>query len=186
MLYKKILLLFDNFNGKDFLTSERKVVVCYFNLLKIVCLVFISFCLLIFCIWKSTSNSCEVFSLNSYDDKYLINGLVVKKPNFNYIVINSVLTNRDVDVEVYSFQYSFYADGLLLYKAGDTSSYVHNKKNQLFSLSKLLEDINVFVNASVNSSLHLPFFKHMYLEVYYVDITLTNKLLVIPIKLNRV
>lgn len=142
-------------------------------------------CFLFFFILKNNSRCCSLYSLSSYDDKYLINGFAVKKNDFNYIVISAIGVNRDVDLEVYSFEYSFYSDGLLLYKNGDTASYVHRDSNQLYSLNDLLKNIKVIVNSSFNTSSYLPFFRQMYLEIYYIDRTLTRKLLVIPIEISK-
>lgn len=72
--------------------------------------------LIVFLLYKN--EKCKIYYLGSYNDKYTISGFAFLNRDFNYIVIDSVINNNDVDLEVYSFQYSFYSNGMLLYKQG--------------------------------------------------------------------
>lgn len=176
---KKYKLVIDNGYVND---KKNNVILCFMLITLIL------FLLTIILVSRRSCNNCGLYSFEGYDEKYTVNGLVIKSSKGDYVIINYVDSSSNIihNTKVYDFQYTLYLGGVVLYKDGDIKTYVHHKKNTLESLKTKLNDIRVYVNNPVDDVIQFSFFKQMYLEIHYIDDDLTSKMLVIPIKINKI
>ncbi len=161
-----------------------------FNYLIIIVVImcFISF--FVFFSFRNTDKDKNcVYVVTSKDNRFLINGIITNNQNQNFLSINTLGVDSQLNNSLYAFQYSLIVDSTVVYQIGNLSLYDYNSNDPLFYFNDKFNEIDIYIEEDSKTSesvLEDILSKNIILEILYLDEELSVNTIEVPLAINEV
>lgn len=132
-------------------------------------------------------NCCSIYLIQSKDQNYFIEGLIVDSKETNFINIsfiqNNCIENLKIDL-VYSYEYSLSIEDDVIYKTGNILLYEYQKEDLAIPFNKVLQKIKIYIirNNNPNDILN----KNLILQIKYINQDFEQKNINISLSLDQI
>lgn len=176
---------------KYYTKLNKKIIIRrFYFIIIVILLIFLSILLSIF--FNNNYDNCYVYTIESIDSEYLINGIMVDTEEKDIFSISSIenISNYELDNEkVFAYEYSLNIGDTEIYKIGNILLYEHNEKNISVLINDILNEIGIYIieESNYNDIMQVENSKdEILLKMNYINQDLTNKKIEIPLSLSKV
>lgn len=134
---------------------------------------------------------CSIYLIQSKDENYLIEGLIIDSKETDFINIsfiqNNSIDNMKIDL-VYSYEYSFSIENDVIYKTGDILLYEYQKEDLAIPFNKVLQKIKIYIirNNNQNYNINNTLNKNFILQIKYINQDFEQKNINISLSLDQI
>ena len=176
---------------KYYTKLNKKIIIRrFYFIIIVILLIFLSILLSIF--FSNNYDNCYVYTIESIDSEYLINGIMVDTEEKDIFSISSIenISNYELDNEkVFAYEYSLNIGDIEIYKIGNILLYEHNDKNISVLINDILNEIGIYIieESNYNDIMQVENSKdEILLKMNYINQDLTNKKIEIPLSLSKI